>query len=101
MTRFNQPIVHYCFSCEKWYFAEDMERRPCEECGAVPTWAKCDRCGYEWKMNIGRYPHHCPGCKTPYYNQLRMQDRYLERAKLYYENPKLNERMERRKEIDK
>lgn len=84
MTLLNQPIVRYCFTCKKWYFSEGMIPNACEVCGVTPTKAKCDRCNYEWSLRYNFYPKHCPSCKSPYYNQLRMQDR-KNYAKLCYE----------------
>ena len=79
MGRLNGQFERYCFTCKMWYEApnKDTSLIACPVCGKQQRFAKCNRCGYEWKLHRTRYPDHCAGisCKSPYYNVVRTQDR--------------------------
>lgn len=36
-------------------------------------YAKCERCGHEWKRRSEDVPKVCPTCKSPYWNKERVR----------------------------
>lgn len=38
---------------------------------AGPQTYECTRCGHAWKPRGDRAPHHCPKCKSPYWDRPR------------------------------
>lgn len=34
-------------------------------------YARCERCGHEWKRRSSGVPKVCPKCKSPYWNKER------------------------------
>jgi uncharacterized protein YbaR (Trm112 family) len=84
----NGVTERYCSECKKWYEVEDSEGLfTCPHCERKQRIAKCNRCGYEWRLHRTRYPDNCPSCKNPYFNTKRTQTR-KETAKLYIDKVK-------------
>ena len=78
----NGMIERYCADCKKWYnvlrlddSVDDNAVFTCPHCETVQRFAKCNRCGYEWKLHRPIYPNNCPKCKSPYFNNKRIQTR--------------------------
>lgn len=79
MGRFNGKTERFCTECLMWTELKDEESSDdlftCPHCRKVQRIARCNRCGYEWKLHRASYPANCPKCKSPYYNTKRIQDR--------------------------
>lgn len=76
MGRMNAPTTRYCFNCGKWQkVAKTHDLFVCPDCRNLQRNAKCNRCGYEWKLQRSSYPSNCPKCKSPYFNTVRIQTR--------------------------
>lgn len=39
----------------------------------ILCYAKCERCGHEWKRRSADLPKVCPKCKSPYWNKERVR----------------------------
>lgn len=76
MGRVNAQTVRYCYNCMKWVpTVKTHDLFVCPNCRNLQRNAKCNRCGYEWKLHRTSYPNNCPKCKSPYYNAMRIQDK--------------------------
>lgn len=70
-------MVIWCEACQQWFGTnEGTFHWECPKCGSDTKVMKCTRCGHRWKPRTfgTKVPTVCAGCRSPYFDRLRMRN---------------------------